>query len=67
MNKITFPLTMSMKRETVADLHTALHRLNFDVAAEEVEKKRYGKTTAAAVGQFQAENELRRHIKRILK
>ena len=59
MNKITFPLSINMKQEVVADFHIALKHLKFDVAAEEVEKNRYGKTTAAAVGQFQAENKLK--------
>ena len=59
MNKITFPLNMSMKRETVADLHIALERLDFAVAVEEVEEKRFGKETAVAVRLFQAENELK--------
>ena len=58
MNKITFPLTLQMKRPEVAHLHEALAFLGLTIAAAEKTNQRYGATTRAAVTQFQTTNNL---------
>ena len=58
MKEIVFPLTINMKRDSVAKLHQSLQLLQVEVAEAELLAKRYGKSTAAAVRQFQLENGL---------
>ena len=58
MNKITFPLTLQMKRPEVANLHEALVFLGSTIADTEKTNQRYGASTRAAVTKFQTAHNL---------
>ena len=49
MKKITFPLYIRMKRQTVADLHAALSFFNLTIEEGESDKRYFGTTTRDAV------------------
>lgn len=49
MKKITFPLYIRMKRQTVSDLHAALSFLNLTCEKSESDKKYFGTTIRDAV------------------
>ena len=58
MKKIVFPLSMRMKRDSVADLQASLRLLGLQVSNEETERRYYGASTRQAVRKFQEEHGL---------
>lgn len=53
MNKIIFPIRFNMRRDAVLDLHAALALLGHEVESTEVDKHRFGRSTADAVRKLQ--------------
>lgn len=56
MNRISFPLKLQMKNDSVKLLHERFSLFGFDIDRKETAGKRFGASTQKAVVAFQKEN-----------